>query len=491
MLQSFFPVGPNRNDEYVPAYIPECYGGDERYLYSPNWYDQTVSIIDTDLCTSSNRNTLSITSLSRTSNVSTAQTASNHGLSNGQLVWLTGVTPATFQGGYSITVTGLNTFTYSNTGTDSTGSGTMLLNWWTTNPVISTITLTAAKNFCAIFYRAVDDSVYVFGDSYFDRIDADPNSGTFNTLVESGSASATTDALNLTYVPWPLDILTNSSSTYRFHRFINKDNTSAATSDYNMFARNPGGYNISNNNSLGQATFGHTIGWARLAPRAGIMFFRSEQSYKYRILISKKGLHTNGQYTFVQEPWQMDLDRVGLVGSGYIFDNSVLPSSSGSVYRQLRGMDTSPIGTIVTNGGVSPNYAEYCPINGRTNPTGSYVYAGRSGTSMAVFTVGANVYTDLGDIDKSGHRAGSENATDSIIHNHRNNKLFVRGYSTLTLPGVVNLIHIYDLTQSLANMYLGSVPVGNLISTKTVRAMSMSNMTFNQTKYYEANGVTL
>lgn len=492
---TFIPVAVNRNPEYAPPGLPECYGGNERYLYNPNWYDQTVSVIDTDLAVASNRNTLGLTSLVRATNVVTATTVSPHGKSTNDVIWITGATGSTgasFQGAYSITVTGASTFTYSNSGSDGSAGGTMFINWWTSNPVVATITLTAAKNFCAIMYRAVDDSVYVFGTSYFDRIDANPDSGTFNTIVESGAAAAVNDSVNLTYLPWPLDMIANSGSNYRFIRFANKNDTAAALADYNMYATNSGSFINGSSGNLGLATFGHAIGWARLAPKAGIMFFRSEQSYKYRILHSKKGIQTNGEYTFVQESWQMDLDRIGMVGNGYIFGNVVLPGSSGSIYKQLRGMDVSPIGIGgLTSGGVTPNFNEYCPIYGKGAGSGRLTYAGKSGVLISVFDIGFNVYSDLGDIDRIGHRGSTENATDLIMFNHRNNTLFARPYTTLTLPGVVNLLHVYDITQALGSMYVGSVPVGNVQSATTTRGVIINNMTFNQTKYYEATDVIL
>jgi len=493
MQSSFSPVGINNRQEISAAPLPEAYGGNERYLYYPNWYDQTVSVIDTDLAIASNYSSLAIIALSRTSNVVTAQTTSAHGRTTGDVVIITGVNNSSFQGAYSITVTASDTFTYACTGADvASTTGSRFMNRWITNPVVATITLSSSKNFCAIIYRAVDDSVYCFGASYFDRIDADPTSGTFNTVVESGTAAAVTDASTLTYLPWPLDIIANSASTYRFIKFVNKNDTAASLADYNMYARNAGSFINGNSNNIGLATFGHAIGYARLAPKSGIMFFRSEQSYKYKILNSKKGLDTNGNYTFVQESWQMDLDRIGMVGSGYIFGNVVLPGSSGTIYKQMRGMDVSPIGAAgPTSGGVSPNYVEYCPIYGKGVGRGLLVYAGKGGMDMAVFTIGYNDYTSVGTLSKTAYRAATENATDNILFNHRNNQLYARGYSTLTLPGTVNLVHAYDLTQSLSSMYVGSIPVGNPQSAITTRGMSMSNMTFNQTKYYGAEDVIL
>lgn len=408
MLQSFFPVGINSRRETPLAPIPEFYGGDERYLYIPNWYDQTVSVIDTD-----------------------------------------------------------------------------------TDTVITTISLTAAKNFASVFYRAINKSVYLFGDSYFNRIDADPDSGTFHTLVEAGASSVNLSGTGLCYLPWPLDIICNSGASVRWHKFINHNDATAAGNDYVIFERNSG-ISIGGNSNYGPITFGHAIGIARLAPKNGIMFFRSEQSYKYKVLCSSKDINTNGHFTFVQEPWQMDLDRVGVVGNGYIFDNMVLPGSSGSIYSQRRGIHASPLGRVLVNGsgGVTPFMAEYCPVNGKGAPSGYYCFAGES-VLTSVFTVGFNTYTDNGDLDRTAYKAAGETKTSQIIYNHRNNKLYVRGQAFSQFPTVCNLIHVYDMSQPVASMYLTSITVGNLVSTQKLGNNAVNNMCFNQTKYYEAWGVTL
>lgn len=421
MFPSFGTIGVNRNNEVSAAPLNEYYigGADaERYLYIPNWYDQTVSVIDTD-----------------------------------------------------------------------------------TDTVVATITLTASKNFAAIIYRYVNNSIYVFGDLYFNRIDADPSSGTFNTVVEAGASASNDNSPNLTYAPMPLDLICNSGSSIRFHMFKDINNTVAAVKEYNIIAPNTGNYGTSGLN-LGQLVFGHAVGWVRVAPKAGLLFFRSEQSYKYRILHSSNAIQTNGPFTFVQESWQMDLDRLGLVGNGYIFDNMVMPGTSGSTYKQIRGIDTAPLGAANPggSGGVSPSFAEYCPINGKGASWGLYIYAGKTTTSVAVIQVGASTpggvtLTDMGDLVRTSYKATNETGTDAIAYNHRNKKLYVRGYSnSVSLPGVCNLIHVYDMSQpTVADMETSrvSITVGDLQSALKQHNCPTNNMIFNQTKYYDADGVLI
>jgi hypothetical protein len=70
------------------------------------------------------KNTLSIASISRTSNTVTVDTSGNHGFVTGESVVIAGVTGTpSFNGTFTITVTDSNTFTYSQTATNGSGSG--------------------------------------------------------------------------------------------------------------------------------------------------------------------------------------------------------------------------------------------------------------------------------------------------------------------------------------------------------------------------------
>lgn len=73
------------------------------------------------------RETKVISTVTRSSNVSTATTSTNHNLTTGEFINITGVTDTTFNASATpVTVTGATTFTYANTGTngtDSSGTG--------------------------------------------------------------------------------------------------------------------------------------------------------------------------------------------------------------------------------------------------------------------------------------------------------------------------------------------------------------------------------
>lgn len=69
----------------------------------------------------------SISTISRTSNVTTVVTSVAHGLASGESVTIAGVTDTTFNGTFTVTVTNSTTFTYSNAGTDGSSSGGTVL----------------------------------------------------------------------------------------------------------------------------------------------------------------------------------------------------------------------------------------------------------------------------------------------------------------------------------------------------------------------------
>lgn len=66
-----------------------------------------------------------ISSITRVSTTATLTTSTNHGLSTGDFVTVSGAVPTEFNGTYSITVTGVNTFTYVMAATPSADATTM------------------------------------------------------------------------------------------------------------------------------------------------------------------------------------------------------------------------------------------------------------------------------------------------------------------------------------------------------------------------------
>lgn len=83
--------------------------------------------VGNELENSGQNGSISVSSLSRSSNVATVTTAVNHGLTSGDTITISGATPTSFNVSQAVcTVTGDNTFTYANTGVDESATGTII-----------------------------------------------------------------------------------------------------------------------------------------------------------------------------------------------------------------------------------------------------------------------------------------------------------------------------------------------------------------------------
>jgi hypothetical protein len=74
-----------------------------------------------------------ISTITRVSTLATLTTSTNHGLKTGDFVTVSGAIPVEFNGTYSITVTGVNTFTYvmaSTPSADATTMGSYVVGTW-------------------------------------------------------------------------------------------------------------------------------------------------------------------------------------------------------------------------------------------------------------------------------------------------------------------------------------------------------------------------
>lgn len=109
--------------------------------------------------------------LVRSSGLVTVTTAVNHGLSSGQVVTISDVINASFEGTFTATVTGLNTFTYVQSGPNSTSGGGVVIhkaNIETVSGAVrsagtSTVTTTTSHGFLlgqVVTISGVDDSSF-------------------------------------------------------------------------------------------------------------------------------------------------------------------------------------------------------------------------------------------------------------------------------------------------------------------------------------------
>lgn len=92
---------------------------------------------------------ISVSTVTRASTVATVTTAANHGLITGQNVTIHGATPATFNGSFAITVTGLTTFTYVFPGATANATGT-----------ITALVESQASDVTEIPYPVITDDAY-------------------------------------------------------------------------------------------------------------------------------------------------------------------------------------------------------------------------------------------------------------------------------------------------------------------------------------------
>jgi hypothetical protein len=110
------PVGTTAQRSALPTY------GMFRYNSTTNQFEGYNSAVGTTIST--------ITFVTTTA---TLTTATNHGLSSGAVIVVTGATPAAYNGTFSITVTGSTTFTYtmaSNPGANASPVGSYTTGYW-------------------------------------------------------------------------------------------------------------------------------------------------------------------------------------------------------------------------------------------------------------------------------------------------------------------------------------------------------------------------
>jgi hypothetical protein len=110
-----------------------------------------------------------ISSITYAGSTATVTTATAHGLKTNSVVSLTGQTPAAYSGGYQVTVTGADTFTYAPSlpeGTVTLGSATVMGSYAATLPAtsaqnfVSAATLTGAGRTSLMFSPVPAGSMY-------------------------------------------------------------------------------------------------------------------------------------------------------------------------------------------------------------------------------------------------------------------------------------------------------------------------------------------
>lgn len=339
--------------------------------------------------------------------------------------------------------------------------------------VISTITLTPSKAFASLFYRSLDQSVWVIGLNYFDRIDANETSGTFNTIVESG-ATLIDNAGSTSYLTWPLDVFTCQGTTYRWIPVKYINNGPEALKDQLVIT----------SFNRGQVTHGHHWGLnTRLHPKSKLLESSKNQAISTRfmkILDRSKNVSVNSQYTFVNRNHPSDLDDSSV--ASYAFGNFRLCTTNGAVYIISTEYDFPPIVFPAVIGLASSLYfLEYTPNAGRVFWGTKTIFP-----RISCFSIGKGTYSSVGILDRAAYKATNEDATDDIMYNPYNGKLYVQGKRHSTLTTGVNKLHVYDPTAALASMYLSSITVGEMASTLRHGNYACNSLAMNRTRYWEA-----
>lgn len=344
--------------------------------------------------------------------------------------------------------------------------------------IITTITLTAGKNFSSLFYRAVDQTVYVLGVGWIDIIDANPDSGTFNTILSSNSFSmgAVTAPVSM-YLPWPLDFLTtggsqssivNGSSLPRWY-----------STDYNTYS------------ALWPRFSGHS-NWPN-----SVYYHESQLIWTNNHLV-RVNFDSSNNYTFYPYSFEMHSgggafnDLNGQIGPPIRFGNFQILSTSGNAYLVPIENVSNPIITepFPTIGAANRPIQEYCP----NAPGKLFFTAGISNNIISVinFTPGTFAITDGGDIDRTSYKDTNENGACALIYNPYSGRLYCQANNNANVSGV-SLVHVYDPTQALlSNMYVRTVTVGEFKSDLRASVSTYWNtVCMNRTRIYEYKDVTI
>lgn len=346
-----------------------------------------------------------------------------------------------------------------------------------TDTVTATITLTAAKTFSALFYRPVDMSVYVLGVSYFDRIDADPASGTFNTIVQSGATQIASPTKHC-YIAWPIDALAGAGAP-RWVR-VQDLNASAESLKYQWVSSDGQYANL--------PIFGHgTSDNARLHPLSALIEVTSTGGtigpmfYKvYANTIKQDGVF-DGNFRLERVGIPTDLGQT--MKATYKFRNFNVLITNNSIYAVHSQYELSNLLYTVSTGLGSNSlyFLEYDPVNKILMVGFGTSVSG--GSNIKAINVGNKIFTDAGTMTRTV--ATNENCTGDILFNPYNNKVYVQGKSHGGNPVGVDKIHVFDLASSLVSS--GSITVGNMGAPERSGNYALNALCMNGQRYWESN----
>lgn len=316
------------------------------------------------------------------------------------------------------------------------------------NTVIATITLTAAKALRSIFYRSVSKSVYVLTTNWFDRIDADPASGSFNTVVGSGALTSNSAMSQYTYFP-----------------YIDAIGVFAQTAPGLLFFD-------SSHNILGANTVTATSQFRPVFPNLKVgRHFNAGAIEQPLPLVSSQVRFTKNGYVIAPQPQAYSLFKIDSIGGNKYELKDITPRSS-----FLNVGYPAMIGDLITAQQTTAMYIldlEYKSIlyGFSISPSDrvSHKFCQRDqkifcyqriNTNINLSVIDWKTKTDLGDISRAAYKATDENCTRQGLYSPYNGFFYVLGGNTAG-AGTVDKVHYYDPSQVLASMYQASITVGN------------------------------
>lgn len=347
------------------------------------------------------------------------------------------------------------------------------------NHTVSTIALTAGKTFSMLFLVAQDKVVYVLGISYFNKIDIDPISGSFHTVVASG-ATLITDPKNFSYLPFPLHSLAGAGSTM----FIPVEHLNDTNYFLKWFSKD-GRYGGDPLGAL--STFLYNV---RLYPNSKLISYEGIGLMDFcKIYPSFRGVKTTTPFTLKRiDTISADLYQ-GAIAT-YVFGNFLVGGTSGALYILSKDYCYAPIWYFPagsTMGGSSRLFFEYTPSSKKLFVASKIA----TNLNIDVYNLPFNsIPTLAGTIDRTAYKATNESATGDMIYNPYNGLLYVMGQSNSSTTGV-NLVHRYDPTQAVASMYIGSTAIGEFINASRQSNHSLNAAVMNRTRFWEDNSVII
>ena len=336
--------------------------------------------------------------------------------------------------------------------------------------VIATITLTAAKAILNIQYSSRNKSFYCFGNAWYDRIDGNPASGTFNTVVQSGAFTSNSNASGMTYSVYFHGFMSANGELY----FIASDNSISLTSSTNKWQKIFKPIKVNNERTYTlQSTLSQSPGPLKEMFKSGLFLAPIQNSGSVFSLFQLR------KYKGVSCLYDVSLQNsISLLGNtnkigNYIFMGRVLAGAYGIV-----DLETGIIGTTWALSPTDRATAKFTPVGG--NAGRIFVYQ-RVNTNLNLSVIDWATRTDLGDISRAAYKATDEKCTRQGIYCPYDKCFYVLGGNSSS-TGTVNLLHRYDPTQVLASMYVASYTVGN---NATATAYTENTLAMNGIERYE------